>query len=223
MGENATLTKRQPFWINGWLLFALISAVYLGISLFIQAYVLTDEVYIQSFTGQLPAERVEAWLSLREEWQWLGYALSPVLIALKVAYTAFCLAVGFVLVDHYEVSLQRLFKVALVAEVVFIAAAVFHIVWAEGVVDIQTLEEFSTAYPLSMLVFFDAGSLPGWARYPLQTVNLFVILYCVALGYLLAWQHEERPDDMFVLALGSYGTGLLLWVAFVAFLTLQIS
>lgn len=173
MGGTAVLKRTEAPAVNGWLVFVLLCVVYLGISLFTQAYVLTDAVYIQSFSGQLPAERVEAWLNLQDQWRWLGYLFSPVFIVLKVAYTAFCLAVGFVLVDRYEISFRHLFKVALVAEGVFVAASVFHVAWAEGVVDIQTLEEFSTAYPLSLLAFADAGSLPRWALYPLQTINRF--------------------------------------------------
>ena len=208
---------------SGWLFFALVCAAHLGVSLFANAFVLTDEVYAQSFSSQLPAESVEAMLDFQDRWQWIGYVLQPLFLTVKVAYTALCLGVGFVLAERADVRFGQLFKAALLAEGVFVAASATRVAWAKWGVGVETLQDFSTAAPLSALALVDASALPQWAVYPLQTLSVFQLLYCIALGYALGWLRSERADEMFVLTLWSYGIGLVLWVVFMAFLTLQVA
>jgi hypothetical protein len=208
---------------NGWLLFALICAAYFGVGLFTDAYVLTEEVYLQSFSRRLPAEQVGEILAFQERWQWVGYVLQPLLLAVKMAYTALCLGVGFVLAERADVRFGRLFKAALFSEGVFVVASATQVAWAKWVVGVETLQDFSTAAPLSALVLADVSQLSQWAVYPLQTISVFQLLYCIALAYALGWLRSERADEMFVLTLWSYGAGLVLWVVFVAFLTLQVA
>ncbi len=219
----STNDQRTTGRLNGWLLFGSLCVVYLVISYFAREYVMTDAVYYRSLSDQLSTEHIRSYLDLQESWSWIGYALTPALLALKMAFTAFCLAVGFVLLDTFEIGFRELFKTAMLAEGVFVLASLFHLAWIEWAMQDITLESLAAAYPLSMLAFVDASDLPRWARYPLQTANLFELLYCTALGYLLAWRRVERVDEMFVLSLSSYGTGLLLWVAFVSFMTLQVT
>jgi len=91
---------------------------------------------------------------------------------------------------------------------------------------VQTLEGFSTFAPLSALVFFNASTLPQWALYPLQTLNVFAVLYCLALGAVLSWLWKRdfrRFEGLRVLAFGAYGTGLLLWIAAATFFLLQVT
>jgi len=212
--------------IHPGVLFALVCVLYLTLNLIVNAFILTDAVYYRSFGEQLTAERIRAILALQEQYAWIGYALTPLVLAVKMGYTALCLAVGAVLVGYDALTFTRTFKAALAAEGVFLLAAALRTAWGLWGLDVHTLEDFSTFAPLSALAFFNANTLPQWALYPLQTLNVFEFLYCLALGAVLSWLWQRdfrRFEDLSVLAFGAYGTGLLLWIAAATFFLLQVT
>ncbi|MFN7839937.1 MAG: hypothetical protein ACK5QG_18395, partial [Bacteroidota bacterium] len=62
-----------------------------------------------------------------------------------------------------------------------------------------------------------------WLVYPIQLLNVFELLYWIAL----AWQLQEVLEKPFAESLGfvakTYGVGLAVWVVVVMFLTVSIS
>lgn len=179
-----------------------------------------------SLGEQLTAERIRDVLNLRAHYAWIGYALTPLVLAVKIGYTALCLAIGALLAGYDDLTFKRTFKAALVAEGVFVAASAIRVGWGLWVLDVQTIEDFSTFAPISAVAFFNAEALPRWALYPLQTLNALEFIYCLALGAALSWLWKrsfKHFDDLSVLALGSYGTGVILWIVTVAFFLLQVS
>jgi hypothetical protein len=212
--------------IHPGVLFVLVCALYLAFNLIVNEFILTEVVYYRSLGEQLTAERIRDVLALQEQYAWIGYALTPLVLTVKMGYTALCLAVGAVLAGYDALTFTRTFKAALAAEGVFLLAAALRTAWGLWVLDVQTLDDFSTFAPLSILAFFNADTLPQWALYPLQALNVFEFLYCLALGAILSWLWKRdlsRFDDLSALALGAYGTGLLLWIAAATFFLLQVT
>lgn len=226
---RAVSTLLLPDWrllLNAWVLFFLACGTYIGLSIITNTLILTDAVYYQSFAEQLTAERIQAFLSLQEQYAWIGHVLTPLILAVKMGYTALCLAVGALLAGYDGLTFKHTFKAALIAECVFIAAAVLRVAWGLWVLDVQTIEDFTTFAPLSALAFFNVDALSSWALYPLQALNAFEYLYVLALGAALSWLQTRSFSefyDLSTLALVSYGMGFLLWLATATFLLLQIS
>lgn len=207
-------------------LFVLLCTLYVALSLITNDLILTDAVYYRSLGEQLTTERIRDVLALQERYVWIGYALTPLVLTIKMGYTALCLAIGAILAGYERLTFIRTFKAALAAEGIFVIALVVRVVWGLWVLDVQTVEDFSTFAPLSVLTFFNADSLPQWAVYPLQLLNVFELLYCLGLGAMLSWLHAghfEHVDDLSLLALGAYGAGLLLWLTAATFFLLQIT
>ncbi len=200
---------------------------------FLNSYVLINEgLYFNNFAEQLSYEQIEDMLAQGKKWEWLGYAIIPVIYLIKLSLVAACLSVGvFVATNRFE--FRRLWGVALVAEFVFVVPLIVKILWFAFVQTNYTLKDLQFFYPLSALNFFDYKHLESWWVYPLQTLNVFEVLYWV----VLAWQmqapkspegdfnnsHSGDLGASFQVVLASYGVGLLLWVAAVMFISVSYS
>lgn len=55
--------------------------LYLTLNLIVNAFILTDAVYYRSLGEQLTADRIRAVLALQEQYAWIGYALTPLVLA----------------------------------------------------------------------------------------------------------------------------------------------
>lgn len=102
------------------------------------------------------------------------------------------------------------------AQVLYLVNAFFHL-------DTLTLETASNYYPLTILSYFGTENVVQWLQYPLQTLNLFEVAYMVVIGWFLSKQWKEDFVESLAVVVPSYVTGLLLWLVFVTFITLQIS
>ncbi len=167
-----------------------------------------------------------------KKWEWLSYAIIPVFYAVKLCLVACCLSIGTFFINN-RFEFKKMWGVALVAEFVFIVPTILKILWFAFIQTDYTLKDLQLFYPLSLLNLFDVGSVEPWLLYPLQVFNVFEVVYWL----LLAWGVAAPlpPEGEFVtsqeitfgaglqLVLVSYGSGLLVWVALVMFLTLSYS
>jgi len=76
---------------------------------------------------------------------------------------------------------------------------------------------------LTILSYFGVENVVQWLQYPLQTLNVFEVLYMLVVGWILSKQWEQEFIESFAVVMPSYVTGLILWLVFVAFVTLQVS
>lgn len=209
--------------VDGWVLFAFVSALYVGITFVAQELVFTEQLYYNTYGERLAGDRIREMIAIRERYAWVGYVLTPLFVALRVAYAALCLSVGAILAEYREMSFRRLFKAALLCEGVFVLRSTTNTVWNAAVAAPDTLREVGTTLPTSAAALFDPSRLPGWALYPLQTLNLYEVLYVVALSGALAWTFGRNWGRTSVLTVASYGVGLLLWIAAATFFLVQVS
>lgn len=200
---------------------------FLCLFLFLNSYILnefivTKEVYYRTYAEQVAVERIEELINFVSKWQWVGYLLIPVLLSLKVAFTAVCLNIGTVF-SNYKISFGKLFKIALIAETIFAVTTFSRNLSLFYFIDVNTMSDVQHFFPLSLMSLFDPYEIPSWLIYPLQTINVFEVLYVIALTVGLSMVLREKKEKMFGLVAGSYGTGLLIWMVFVVFLSINIS
>ena len=193
----------------------------LGFTFLSKELLLTEEIYIASLGDQMGVERVQAMLQLQEDWQWLGYVLIPVLYLLKFALIALCLNVGTLLFD-YKIPFPKLFRLAMMAETIFLIPILLKPLWFLLVQTSFTLDDFQYFYPLSLLNLFESGSVAPWWVYPLQLANVFEVVYWLLLAYGLHRLLRTHYDRALTLVLASYLPGLLLWITVVTFLSVSL-
>lgn len=186
----------------------------------------TQEKIFDFLAKDYPSSVVQNYMESQKKWWWVSYAVTPVLIGIKVLLVAFCLNFVKIISEKLEdVKFRDILTVVLIAEFVFVIAG-FYKFFNFYLIDTDyTLETLQTYYPLSLINFKEAISTEKWLAYPLQLCNLFELMY----WGVLAWGIWELADKKisYIKSLGyvalTYGIGLLFWVGVVCFLILSIS
>ena len=219
----ASLSSYTAQWhIYGWPVFLIICGFYLILTIISDWFILTDAVYYRSLGEQLSSDRIAFYLSLRARYAWIGYLVLPLTIAAKGAYMAFFLAAGAVIAEHEDVRFRQCFKAAILCEGVFVAGLGIRLLWA-GLVGIETLDDYANMQILSLMSLFEGMDIEPWLVSFFQTINVFEVLYCTSLCWVMALQSNRSLGESARFVLPSYGMGLLLWLSIVMFLTLQFN
>lgn len=205
-----------------WVLLIIISSVYITITFFSSNWIYTDDFFYRNLSAQLPSSTIDQILKSNERFWWAGYILQVVLVLLKVLFAVICVFVGIVLSD-IKFSFKYLLKTIILAEFVFVTAQLFYIVNLFINKSNLTFETTANYFPLSMLSFLGVENVVPWLHYPLQTLNLFEVVYILCISWLLSKQWKPNFVESLNIVIPSYGLGLLVWMVLVVFLTLQIS
>ena len=201
--------------------------LFLIILLFLdKTYISTDSKIFDFLAKDYPSEFVRNYMESQKKWWWVSYAITPVLIGIKVLLVAFCLNFVKIISEKLEqVKFRDILTIVLMAEFVFLIAG-FYKFFNFYLVDTDyTLETLQTYYPLSLINFKEAISTEKWLAYPLQLCNLFELIYWGFLAWGI-WHLADKKISYFksfgYVAL-IYGIGLLFWVGVVCFLILSVS
>ena len=209
---------RQKFYV----LFIFYSVVGIAITIFLQHTLSIDQLIIEGYSDQLGEERIIELLGRQKNWQWLQYALIPLLLIVKFSLSAIPLFIG-ALYNDYKLSFKHCMQMIAVGEIVFVASSVAKFAWIYFFQESVSLEYIQFFSPLSLVNFFEPSELDIWFVYPLQVVNLFELTFWLILTKLIALKINGSFWKAFEFTLSSYGLGLLLWLLFISFLTLNIS
>lgn len=208
--------------INSWIYFGVITTIYFLLTYYSNQVIFDEEIFRRSYSEQLTRESLEAMLGFQERYGWFGYVFTPLVLLIKISFAAVCISIGTVL-SNIEFKFKTVFKAALLAEIIFIVAQILYLTNLSFHLDTLTLGNASNYYPLTLLSYFGTDNVVQWLHYPLQTLNLFEVLYMIAVGWLLSKQWKQNFIESLALVVPSYATGLILWLVFVTFLTLQVS
>lgn len=182
---------------------------------------ISDSIYYQSFGEKLATDRIANLFEQSHKWQWLGYIFIPIIVLIRVGFTAICLYTGL-FIANIKVRFRDLFKVALLADFVFVLAGVVKLIILIFFKEVNTLDDLQFQ-PLSLMELFDKKAFDALFIYPLSLISVFELLYWLALAWLLTSLVEKPFGSSLKMVASSYGIGLLLWVLFVMFLTVNLS
>ena len=191
-----------------------------------KSYISTDSKIFDFLAKDYPSSVVQNYMESQKKWWWVSYAVTPVLIGIKVLLVAFCLNFVKIISEKLEdVKFRDILTVVLIAEFVFIIAG-FYKFFNFYLIDTDyTLETLQTYYPLSLINYKEAISTEKWLAYPLQLANVFELMYWGVLAWGI-WQLADKKIS-YQRSLGyvalTYGIGLLFWVGVVCFLILSVS
>lgn len=196
---------------------------FVSLFLFLSNYLLISEtVYINTFAEQFTYEQIESIINQGKQWEWVSYTVLPILILIKLTLVASCISIGlFFVTDKF--LFKSTFGVTLEAEFIFLIPTLLKILWFALIQTDYTLQDLQVFYPLSALNFFDYTTVQPWLIYPLQLFNVFEIIYWVLLAKGVSQIIERDINKSFEMVIASYGTGLLLWVVVVMFITVSFT
>ena len=211
---------------NNFYIFLIVLFAHIFILYFTSYFLEINSKIIDFLAKDYPSSVVQNYIESQKKWWWVSYAVTPVLIGIKVLLVAFCLNFVKIISEKLEdVKFRDILTVVLIAEFVFVIAG-FYKFFNFYLIDTDyTLETLQTYYPLSLINYKEAISTEKWLAYPLQLLNVFELMYWGVLAWGI-WQLADKKIS-YQRSLGyvalTYGVGLLFWVGVVCFLILSVS
>jgi hypothetical protein len=124
---------------------------------------------------------------------------------------------------EHTFKFKQFFRIALIGEFVLILVGYFKLGYFYFIKTDYTLLDLQQYYPLSYINFLDLEKIQPWLFYPLQTINLFEIAYFFILTFGIWKLLKNNYSKSFEIVAFSYGSGLVIWLGLVMFLTLNMS
>ncbi len=199
------LQVRSTFSINKVLLFILICVVKFAL-LYLKKSFIIDEIAAFRFMdmSQLSVFNLKAGIE---------FSSSPVVYAWKFSLTAFAIWVGCFLWG-YRVHYNKCWQIVMIAEVIFFIPELLKILWFLFVDNTPTYWDVQSFYPLSYMNFFDHELVAKKYWYPNMAVNVFEILYWVALTYGIDFVARKKKKIANYIVFTSYVPLFILWLWF---------
>lgn len=189
------------------------------------SFITTDSKIFDFLSKDYPSNFVQSYMESQKKWWWVSYAVTPLLIGIKVLLVSFCL--NFIklldLKGLEKVKFSDFVFLALIAEFVFVIAGFYKFVNFHWIDTDYTLEDLQTYYPISLINIREYISTEKWLAYPLQLVNLFELFYWgfLSWGIFELSNQKVKPVKSFGLVSLTYGFGLIFWTGIVCFLILN--
>ena len=183
---------------------------------------INEEVFYNAYSEQLTYDRARQLFEGFQRMAWISYVLSPVILLIKFSLISLVLYIGIIFHNlQYKVPLGSVYRVVVASDIIFLLASLTKIFWFYIFAGNYDLNDISFFYPLSLINIFKAAEVEKIWIYPMQTVNLFHIVYLLLLSYGLKniCKIEKYDSDKIVLL--SYLPGLVLWVTLIMFLSID--
>lgn len=210
------------FKINPWLTLLFILIFY-GLSTYIvQEYVITEEVYYNTFGEQLTIERVSEILSFQKDLLYFRLALIPLVVILQIVMIVIIINTGFLLAN-IKISFKKLFGIVTKCSLFFAIGKVLQLIVALAS-NITNLEDFQKTDIFSISgILTNIGLAPHELLvYPLSLINIFDITFVVFVGVGISLLLNRERQSMIKLVAISYGVGMLLWALCVIFMQINL-
>jgi hypothetical protein len=212
------------FNISRFRLFLIITAGYFLIFWLSKNILINDIVFYNSYSEQLTYERAMKLFNEMNRIAWLNYVFMPLLLLIKFTLISIVLYTGVFFCDlHRKISFGIIFRIVIASEIVFILAGFLKFLWFYLFAGNYDIHDISFFYPLSLINLFKISEVNKFWIFPLQSVNIFQVLYILLLscGLNKAGQIEKSESEKVVIY--SYMPALLFWVVLIMFISVDSS
>ena len=208
--------------IKSWKLLLGIVGANLLILLASQTILINEIVFFNTFSEQFTYERSMELFHRMRSFAWVSYVVTPIMLLIKFSALSVLLYVGVFFNDlHKEITLTKIFKVVVVSEVAFVLASIIKLLWFIFFAGNYTLDDMSFFYPLSLINLFSRSEVASYWIYPLQTVNIFQLVYVLLLALGLSRISSIKREAADKVVLATYVPGIVVWVALIMFLSID--
>lgn len=162
-----------------------------------------------------------AMLERFQTWRWVGIAIVPLMILLRVSLTASCLFIGSILNEKFnKLTYSGYYGVAMKADVI----SVLHsIVSSVVIINFFRDDLMKGQTVFSLLYFIDMNSVDKWLTIPCASINLFEIAYWFFMAKLIAVATGNKFWKSVEFVICTYGVGYLIYIVLLMFVTLYLS
>ena len=205
-------------------LFILIVLLNLLIIWLSRSILINETVFYNTYSEQLTYDRAIKLFEKMNDISWMSYAFTPVILLIKFSLISLVLYTGVVFCNlQGKISLGSVFKIVIASEVIFIIAGFIKFFWFYLFAGNYDLNDLGFFYPLSLINLFKISEVSNLWKYPLQTVNLFHLVYILLLAYGFSNSNKINRKESEKIVLLSYLPTLILWVVLVMFISIDAS
>lgn len=205
------------------LLTLVVIIVHLSLSLYHELFLLTEGLYFNSLIGNYSVEKIEELLIQKDRFKWLGFLLVPVFYLLKIwIITSVLYLVKIILGKTFQATFSDISLAVIKADMIFLIPALIKITWFTFY-PAQTLEEIQYFMPGSAYQLFAGEEIAPWLIYPLQAFSVWEVAFWIILAFQLKEFFENDFTKSLQNVMLSYGSGFLVWIVFVVFLTINMT
>jgi hypothetical protein len=179
-----------------------------------------NQLVYKDLSEQLTLKQMEEFFDTKERWAWVSHLIIPFLLFLKITVIAWVLGIGGFF-NEVSLSHRSYFRIVLMSEYIFLIPALSKIAWFYFFETDFTYEQVQEFVPFSLQSIMDTSSIPNWALYPLQLCSLFELVYWFILAVSI--DRATRGNMGIKVVSTGYAPALFVWVAFIMFLTLNLS
>ena len=199
----------------------IISAFYVLVNVYTFHFILTDEFYYQTLSGEIGYYRVTEMIHMNQRFQWFTYALTPLFVFLKIVFVAAVLYLGLFL-NNSTLKYRQLYKIALAAEIVPLIGLILKFGYLT-LFEPDSAQEIQNFYPLSLIQLFGENEIPSYLVYTVQMINAFELFYWVVLAFGIQSLLKKSFWSSFGTVAATYGVALFIWLALVLFVQVSYS
>jgi len=200
----------------------LLIVLYIIISIIYNSSFVTEAYFSQLYDGVLSKTQIIESFSFVKKWEWGIVLLNVVFVFIKIIFVATCLYLGLFFFFNQNYPFKISFNIAIKAEIIFVLFAIVRLIWIGFIHTPESIEEMQIM-PLSLMHFFDPTKIESWLVYPLNTINVFEVIYIWLLSAMMAVAINTNFRKAFDLVFVSYGAGLLLLIVAQMFFILNNS
>ncbi|MDO9341668.1 MAG: hypothetical protein Q7T72_14245, partial [Bacteroidales bacterium] len=162
-----------------------------------KSVLINEIVFYNTFSEQLTYDRSLKLFEDLKRISWISYAFTPIMLLIKFSLVSLVLYIGIVFCNIQDkVSLGSVFKIVIASEIVFVCAGFVKFLWFYLFAGNYDLNDLGFFYPLSLINFFKTAEVSRFWLFPLQTVNLFHLVYIISISYGLNKVYKiEKPDS----------------------------
>lgn len=196
--------------------------LYLLISWYIKTEIITDKELLEYYGSEYSLDQLSNVLNLQRKWFFVGLAFIPLIYVFKLLCISSIIFIGILFLNIKSIPFVTVLRIVIFSYMIFLIPTLIQLVWFTFNYN-YTLEDVQYFLPGSMLNIFDPKLLAPWLIYPIQSLNIWELAFWVALAVGLKKYLDGDFYRSMSLVAGTYGSGLVIWVVFVAFLTLNFT
>lgn len=189
--------------------------------LLIITYIQQEYVSIPQISNlDLPEEMKERYLESFFKYRWVSFLLVPLIILLRVSYTALCLFLKELFANDIEsANYSSCFNVALKADIIMFGASILSctLILCTGASTLD-LQQY-----ISLTCLANTETAEPWLLIPLAAVNVFEIVYWFFMAKLFAVENKCGYWQGFRYVMSGYGVGYLFYIVLAMFLVLYLT
>ena len=141
------------------------------------------------------------------------YMAIPFGYILKLSMVSFILWTGAFMFG-YKISFSQMFKIAIIAEFIFLLAEFAKVAWLIVVPYEPTIWDIRAFYPLSLMNLFDYEAIPANWVYPLQSINIFEPINWIFLVYGIHLTARKKIEYAYAIVFTTYVPLFILWLVY---------